>query len=228
MKLVLQVLVYVVLLASARPVLAAECGQIPANGQAVLRQLADRYASELRASSDHDRRTWARRAAEQLAFSVSPAWGSKSSTPTNPQTKDGVARIVGGRLCVWDLVNGTTRELQFGHGEDITGQHFIPVTPTNHLVPVAPDPPTVPPVLPPGPSPADVSAIVARLAALEERLAQLDTIVQAAQNASNQAEAVVRASIEIRDLLREIQARPWPTFTSNRLPLVGTITLTPR
>lgn len=120
-----------------------DCGVVPDAAQHLLRTLAGRpdVAMLVRSASDDDRRVSARMFAEQMRFSFGPDWGSKASSPTNPQTKDAIAKRVGVRLCVWDIVNGATRELQFGHGEDITGQHFIAVTPIDHVGGQPPPPP---------------------------------------------------------------------------------------
>lgn len=121
-----------------------DCGEVPALGQKLLRKLAEVYSDEIRSPDDEQRRVWAMRAAQQLAFSVSPEWGTKRADPGRPLSKDAVSRVINGRLCNWDIVNGATRELTFGHGEDITGQVFVPVQPKDHLggtsTPIPPDP----------------------------------------------------------------------------------------
>lgn len=111
----------------------AQCGTIPAAGQLTLRALAAKFPEQIRSQNDDERRAWALKAAQQLAFSVSPAYGTKRAGDGRPTTKDSVSRVINGRLCNWDLVNGATRELQFGNGEDITGQVFVPVTPADYL-----------------------------------------------------------------------------------------------
>ena len=120
------------------------CGEIPARGQDVLRQLAAKFPDELRSADDNGRRAWALKAAQQLAFSIDQAWGSKRAGEGRPLTKDAVARYVGQTLCGWDLVNGTTRALTFGPGADISGQVFFPVDPIDH-VGGAVEPPLPPP-----------------------------------------------------------------------------------
>lgn len=96
-----------------------------------------------------------------------------------------------------------------------------PAEASRWIAPIAPAGGSEPPPPPPPPPPTcDLTPALERLAALEARL---DAI---AQNASNQAEAVVTASQEIRDLLRELKARPWPTYQGR---LWGqSFTLTPR
>ena len=102
--------------------------------------------------TEDQRRQLARKIAEQAVFDCpADGYGWKSSSPTNPPSKDSIARQVNGRLYSWDLFNGNTREPWPNPvGEDITGQHFIPVTGVNHLGGAAPVPPvTTPPVTPP-------------------------------------------------------------------------------
>lgn len=163
-------IIIVLLIAIVFPSVAfAQCGTVPALGQTVLKQLAAKFPAQIRSANDDERRVWALKAAQQMAFSVSPEWGSKKAANANPQTKDGIARFVAGVLCVWDVVNGTTRELNFGEGEAIPLQVFIPVTPTDHLGAgtTAPPPPPVG-----GLTRADLDAaiapLLARIAALEQ------------------------------------------------------------
>lgn len=109
---------------------------------------------DLARGSDDDRRALTRLMAEQLA-TQDPKWGTKSADPGRPPSKDAVA-YNGASLWGWDTINGTSREVQVAagqEGEDITGQTFIAVTPTDHLgtgqlpiPPIPPIPPTQPPV----------------------------------------------------------------------------------
>jgi hypothetical protein len=89
-------------------------------------------------------RAWTKKLGEQLAFAIGPHWGVKSAAAGRPQSKDAIALNEGGRLIGFDTLVGVGT----GHpslnvsqisGEDITGQIFIPVTPTDHLPP-SPDP----------------------------------------------------------------------------------------
>jgi hypothetical protein len=182
----------------ASPTLAAECGDIPAHGQTLLRQLAAKESALIRSQNDDDRRAWALMAAEQLAFSVSPQWGTKRSAPGYPQSKDAVARHVDGRLCSWDIVDGSSREVRFGLVEDITGQVFIPVQPKNHVA--SPTPPAPQP-----PAESDLRGL------LEELRAELETAYQ------EQMVVLLRAIAELRAEVAELKARPWPTYTNRFL-----------
>lgn len=93
---------------------------------------------------DDDRRKLTRIIAEQFRFEFGPKWGTKSTTPGHPQSKDAIAYDNGdGTIDVWDWQNGTTREPQVGVGDepDFTNlnQHFIAVEPINHLGGEVPD-----------------------------------------------------------------------------------------
>ena len=110
------------------------CGVLPPIAQLKLTQIGQKF-EELRRGDDDQRRLFTQKAAEQLAFSVSPEWGTKRAALDRPLSKDAVARFINQRLCGWDVVNGDTREMQVtGAGEDITGQVFVSVTPANHVV----------------------------------------------------------------------------------------------
>ena len=101
-------------------------------------------------------REWSNNAVEQVVFEhPDQGYGSKKSSPTNPQTKDGIAQHQNGRLYMWDMVTGAGT----GRGKyvapqseslDISNQVFIAIEGRNHLGPVAepviPVDPTTPPV----------------------------------------------------------------------------------
>jgi hypothetical protein len=97
---------------------------------------------------DDQRRAWTRKVSEQLAFSFGPRYGTKSTNPNHPPSKDSLAFVAAdGRLWGFDLVNGSTFIVNDPcRGIDITGQHFIAVRPYDHLS-LAP-PVTVPVVIP--------------------------------------------------------------------------------
>lgn len=164
------------------------CGEVPAHGQAALRALWARpdVTALVRSANDDDRRKAARMFAEQMAFTVGPEWGTKNAGGGRPPSKDAIAKVVNGTLCGWDIVNGTTRELAFGHGEPLPGQQFMPVTPTNHLR-------SAPPTPPPPSQPCD--ACVTRVRELEAANQQLST-------ANQQLQAEVNA---LRGLLTDVE-----------------------
>lgn len=124
-------------------------------------------------------RRWAIGLAEQVAFELpGQGWGTKRADPNRPISKDGLARLVDGRLWIWDMVTGAGT----GNGQlvdnpeatDITGQVFVEVTPGNHLG-------VVPPVVQQA-TPAtsfDLSPLVAQLAEMNARLEKLEQGQQA-------------------------------------------------
>lgn len=129
----------------------------------------------LASGSDDDRRALTRKMAEQLA-TLDPRWGTKSADPGRPPSKDAVAYPVGDRLFAWDTINGSTRQVSVTagqEGEDITGQTFIPVTPTNHLgtAPVPQTPPVVTFDL--GPLVDKVEDIDARVTSIAQRVDEM-------------------------------------------------------
>jgi hypothetical protein len=161
------------------PVMA--CGQIPLNGQVAMRALAARPEINALIRGDDDQRRHATRImAEQLCFLLGPEWGTKRADPGRPQSKDSISRLRDGHLCNWDYVNGTTRELMFGDGEDITGQVFMAVQPVDHVSGDIPDPPDDPddPPQPGGITRVEFDAfaeqITASLVNLSERVKALE------------------------------------------------------
>jgi hypothetical protein len=106
-----------------------------------------RFAEQFPAN-DEGARGWTQMVNEQLAFS-DPAggWCSKSSTPTNPQSKDVSARRFQGRFEGWDMlqasgINGPRILAAYPPiYHDLAGQHPIAVTPHNHLGEEPPPPP---------------------------------------------------------------------------------------
>jgi hypothetical protein len=135
----------------------------------------------VRSTNDDDRRKSARIFAEQMAFTVGPEWGTKNAGGGRPPSKDAIAKVVGSTLCGWDIVNGTTRELTFGHGEPLPGQAFIRVTPTNHLG-----------ITPPPPPPANCDEVKAEVSAVRGQLATCSD----ERNHAQRELAAERATIE--------------------------------
>jgi hypothetical protein len=174
----------------------ADCGTVPDVGQAALRELWKQPAVNalVRSQHDDDRRKSARIFAEQMAFTVGPEWGTKNAGGGRPPSKDAIAKVVGSTLCGWDIVNGTTRELTFGHGEPLPGQEFINVTPTNHLG-TAPPPP---------PPPSNCDALKAEVSALRGQLATCSDERNHAQRELSAARATVERLEQHHDELSAI------------------------
>lgn len=107
-------------------------------------------------------RQWSIRFAEQVAHELGPMWGMKRADPNRPISKDTLSFYADDTIRIWDLLTGTgtgaPRLVENPESEDITGQVFVPVTPTNHLGTVQP-PVTTPPTLPP----ADLGPVMERL-----------------------------------------------------------------
>ncbi len=144
----------------------ASCGAFSSSEREILVTVGAKY-QELRKGDDDQRRAFTLHLAQQLAFSVSREWGTKRADPGRPPSKDAVARVIGGRLCSWDVINGTTREMVLdAQGEDITGQIYIAVDPVDVLGG---------PVIPIDP-PVDLTALKARVAELEHQLAEFQDL----------------------------------------------------
>lgn len=123
-------------------------------------------------------RQWTIKFAEQVAFDLpNQGWGMKRADPNRPISKDTIARLEGGRLLIWDLLTGTgtgaPRPVENPESEDITGQFFVEVTPTNHLkgittaTTLVPDARLVPP---PPVAAVDAAQMVEHLAAIRQTL----------------------------------------------------------
>lgn len=124
-------------------------------------------------------RQWTIKFAEQVAFDVPhQGWGMKRADPNRPISKDTISKLEGGRLLIWDLLTGTgtgtPRPVDNPESEDITGQLFVEVTPTNHLKGVAPPATTLTSdsrtVAPPPMAESDAAQMVAHLAAIRTTL----------------------------------------------------------
>jgi hypothetical protein len=141
-------------------------------------------------------RQWSIHFAEQVAFELpNQGWGMKRADPNRPISKDTIARQVDGRLLIWDLLTGTgtgsPTPVDNPESQDITGQVFVPVQPTNRL----------PEVVAPPAAASAASATVS--AASPELLAAVDHL--AAIRAT--LDTIVNEQRETRALLQNLTAR---------------------
>lgn len=180
----------------------------------ILNRIGQKYEA-LRRGDDDQRRDFTLRAAQQLAFSISREWGTKRADPGRPPSKDSVAMVVNGQLCAADIINGSTREMQFPDLEPIPGQVFIEVGPVDHLGAghQEPEQPNTPPP----------AALESRLVAIENRLKTLG------EEAQDQTKATL---LLIGDLADKLDKRPAGGFDADdwetETPLKWTSPLTGR
>ena len=107
---------------------------LPPRVKEIIRLMYERHR-DLAHGDDDARRTLTRMIAEQIAYEFGPRWGTKAQSPSHPPSKDAIAfQTPDGQLFAWDWQNGATREpFDEPIRHTITGQHFIAVTPKNHL-----------------------------------------------------------------------------------------------
>jgi hypothetical protein len=145
-------------------------------------------------------RQWSIHFAEQVAFELpNQGWGMKRADPNRPISKDTIARQIDGRLLIWDLLTGTgtgsPRPVDNPESEDITGQVFVQVEPTNRLPHVAAPSPPAPAAA--APASATVSAASPELLAAVDHLAAIRATL----------EAMVIEQRETRALLQSLTSR---------------------
>lgn len=169
---------------------------LPGSVQKVLIAMYEKFG-QMNHGSDDDRRKWTRMTCEQLVytFGVGSGWGHKASGPNNPPSKDAIARKTTDGFFGWDVINGATRELiPGGQFHDLTGQHFIPVPPVDHLAGATPVPNPEPPADPIDCQCKDelgkLGVELARLGSLIT--SQTEAVVQLAQKVAVLAGAVSR------------------------------------
>lgn len=153
-------------------------------------------------------RQWSIAFAKQVAFEQGPLWGMKRADPNRPISKDTLS-LYGedGAIIIWDLLMGTgtgkPRLVDDPQGEEIRGQVFVPVTPTNHLGAV------VPPVKP-GPQPlppADLGPVVSQLSAILSKIDMVQGHVEAVEaSVSGYGQSVERIGDLINALVGQQQA----------------------
>jgi len=133
-----------------------------------LPQAANNTSAAISAWED-ERRAWLRKAVETLKARVG-VWGTKRADQNRPPSKDAAAKEEGGRLWAFDTCVATSditiRLNVDAHGEDITGQVFIPVDAHDWLTGSVPEPvPGDPAPVPETPDPIEPSPVLARLEA---------------------------------------------------------------
>lgn len=168
-------------------------------------------------------RQWSIRFAEQVAFEQGPLWGMKRADPNRPISKDTLSLYGNdGAIIIWDLLMGTgtgkPRLVDDPHGHEITGQVFVPVTPTNHLGKESGSVTPIPPSLPPLP-PADLGPVMAYLSQIETKLdtlpgrvdavdASIGDTRHAVENLGSLMNALVQQQQGIFDRLTALESKP--------------------
>lgn len=149
---------------------------------------------------DSERKKLARAIAQTLRAKLGPQWGWKSAHASGEVTgsKDATARLLDNgaiptkvqkvSFAAFDMVNGSTREMNLGGKGEVVEQYFIPVEPLDWLKdvddpvpPVSVPPVTPPPVDPIPPPPLDLSAVFSALASLKEQLDRIEQKVNEPQ-----------------------------------------------
>ena len=158
-------------------------------------------------------RQWSIRFAEQVAYDLGPLWGMKRADPNRPISKDTLS-LYGedGAIIIWDLLMGTgtgkPRLVDDPQGHEITGQVFVPVTPTNHLGLSTSRPPIdniKPPIV--NLPPADLGPVVSQLSAILSKIDMLQEQGEAVQaSVSGYGQSVERIGDLINALVGQQQA----------------------
>jgi hypothetical protein len=193
--------------------LPAAAQQLPARVDAIAQALYDRN-KPLAHGNDDQRRALTKMVAEQVTCELGPRWGWKSSTPSNPPSKDAIARHAGdphsGPLDGWDLFDGSSRKpIRGGIYHDLSKpkrQHFIPVSKVDHLAVgcLTPTPPPDPDPEPEPPPPTDPTALLAILAEVKAINAKLEAYMQADAARDEALRSELKAAIE--ELNRQVAA----------------------
>jgi hypothetical protein len=161
-----------------------------------------------------------REVAEQFAFSFpGESWGQKAATPDRPLSGDVIARRYDdGRLVGFRVVPPSAHPMQF----DLAGQHFVPVARVDHL-----GMGTAPPVPPvePGPSPpsADLQPLLDAIAALSEKVEQLEGTINGFGTSVLPALSRIEQALDAQPTT---PASGWPEYVGSILG--RTVVLSPR
>lgn len=202
--------------------------QVPDRLVVIAQALHDAHL-DLATGTDDQRRALTKLIAEQAAHDLGMQWGTKTAGAGRPPSKDAIAQMLSdGRLLSWDWQNGETRNVSASRDlEDITGQQFIPVVPSNHLGEFGT------PVVVPPPVPAS-SQVLGELRELREELRRLTAMTQAVAEDRGAIAAIQMAQRELTaaiDAVRLSEPVPvvWPVYRGTAaLPafLGGTRTVT--
>lgn len=150
---------------------------------------------DLAHGTDDQRRELTGYIAQQLAFELGPAWGTKRADPGRPLAKDAIAFMGQDQLHIWDWQNGSTRQPnQFPDEvplDESKAQVFVPVPPKQ----IWSDGATKPPA-PAQPvcnfQPLDLSTLEAKLDTLIACVEALDKSVAAATQAMSEDFAALK------------------------------------
>jgi len=182
----------------------------------VIRALYDKNLNLARGTED-ERRILTRRIAEQLCFESGINWGTKSTSPSAPQSKDAIAFLRSPNVMdIWDWQNGSTREPRVFAGmspdfPDTTGQNFITVMPIDHLSSGNGGN---------GDNGEDNTEVLAKLDKLSQEHAEIKALINAQNELINK---VITAISEF-----DVSSIKFPAYESNRIPIFGVITLKPK
>jgi hypothetical protein len=158
----------------------------PARGHAIALGIYQTHRA-LFEGDDDTRRAAMRLIAEQVCYELGPDWGLKSAGPGRPQGPSQIAYRGGPILIGFRILDGDgsvtgvpNSPIPHPPMQSFEGQTFIDVEPIDHLGTSVEIPP-IRPMPPPNPAPyptadplvKDVAALMARIDALEQRVADL-------------------------------------------------------
>lgn len=177
---------------------------------------------------EEEARQWSIAFAEQVAFELNnPLWGMKRADANRPISKDTIAFYADddGVIRIWDLLTGTgtgsPRLNENPESEDITGQVFVPVTPTNHLGAVTP--PTLPPL-----PPADLGPVMAYLSKLGDKIdmthGHIEAVNTSVRSMGDLVNALIQQQQQVIDRLTALETREiHVTFPDGELRVNGRV-----
>ena len=165
-------------------------------------------------ANDDARRAWTLKVAQQLNYSLGSNWGTKSSSPSSPQSADVVCTK--NPFQGWDTLNGNDGSLQWNGPMDLTGQAFLNVTPWNWLegsipVPVPGD---------------DVVVLIKNLQKnIQDLTAALGSLSGTVSTQSGYLGSLLADFEQVETAVKNLNQRPVPSYSGKVLGFP--ITLTP-